>query len=194
LTVNYSYLHRNSAYRGGAIYQEGAGAVGQVNNTLIYSNTVSIPLGAGIRNAGGAFTITHATLAGNVNGARVSQGSGAARARNSIAWGNTNASAGFVILGGTFYVHLQYREGGGYGANVNPQFVAPGAGENYHLQSSSPAVNACVSGLPNDLDNVARPFGGGYDMGAYEYAYAIALAPSNSAVACRRASSCTRTH
>ena len=36
------------------------------------------------------------------------------------------------------------------------------------LAFGSPAVDACDSGLGTDLDNQLRPFGEGYDMGAYE--------------------------
>ena len=36
------------------------------------------------------------------------------------------------------------------------------------MHSGSPAIDACVTGLPTDLDNVARPLDSGYDMGAYE--------------------------
>jgi len=53
----------------------------------------------------------------------------------------------------------------------NPQFT-DAAGRDYHLQSSSPAINSGtdVSGtVDDDLDGVARPLGGGWDMGCYEY-------------------------
>ena len=58
--------------------------------------------------------------------------------------------------------------GGKAGPAINPQFVAAGAGENYHLRNTSPAINACATGKSPDLDNVPRPFGGAYDMGAFE--------------------------
>jgi predicted outer membrane repeat protein len=169
LTVNYSYLHRNSASRGGAIYQEGTGALGQVNNTLIYSNTSTANQGAGIRSDAGGFTMTHVTLANNVNGAGYSQGGGSSSGKNSIAWGNTNTAGGFVIQGGTFTYTCNIAQGGSYGANLNPLFAAPGAGENYHLQMGSPATDACVdAGVHSDLDGYLRPLGSAFDMGAYE--------------------------
>jgi hypothetical protein len=43
-------------------------------------------------------------------------------------------------------------------------------GEDYHLMDGSPAIDACAVGLPLDLDDIPRPFGSGYDMGAYESA------------------------
>ncbi|CAG0931831.1 hypothetical protein TFLX_02303 [Thermoflexales bacterium] len=163
LNVVHTYLHRNSAHRGGAIYQTGATASAQIANSLIYSNAVSIALGAGIRTTGGgAFTVTHTTLASNVGGSGFS---GVASAvSNTIAWGNS--MEGFSTAPITSSCTID--DSGNAGANVDPQFVAPGAGENYHLDSDSPAIDACDTGLPLDLDNRARPIGTRYDMGAYE--------------------------
>jgi hypothetical protein len=56
-------------------------------------------------------------------------------------------------------------------ANVNadPMFVT--AGSDFHLQSSSPAIDAgvTISSLILDIAGVSRPQGAGYDIGAYEY-------------------------
>ncbi|HTP07026.1 MAG TPA: choice-of-anchor Q domain-containing protein, partial [Anaerolineae bacterium] len=174
LTVNYSFLHRNSAYRGGAIYQEGAGAVGQINNTLVYSNTSTGSMGGGIRTEAGVFTMTHVTLANSPIGAGYSIAGGSGYARNSIAWGNANG--GFWLASGALTGTCNIDQSSIVGANIDPMFVAAGSGENYHLQSSSPAVDACATGLPRDLDNKVRPFNTLYDMGAYElYIYRIYL-------------------
>ncbi len=56
---------------------------------------------------------------------------------------------------------------------TDPQFVnyqADGTG-NYHLKSTSPAIDKGIStNAPStDLDGNARPQGAGYDIGAYEY-------------------------
>jgi hypothetical protein len=55
---------------------------------------------------------------------------------------------------------------------TNPLFVnyqANGSG-NYHLQSTSPAINTGIStnAPATDLDGIARPQGAGFDIGAYE--------------------------
>ena len=164
LTLDYTHLFKNSSYTGGALYQAGAAATADVRNTLIYSNTVTLALGAGIRASGGAMTVTHTTLANNVGGAGYSQASTTSRAYNSIAWGN--GVGGFL---GTFAAaSCNIDQSNNAGSNVDPRFISPGAGEDYHLQSDSPAIDACVSGLTPDLDNVARPVGDNYDMGAYE--------------------------
>jgi hypothetical protein len=176
LRVNHTTLHHNVAERGGAIFQMGVGAIAQVANSLIYSNTVNYPLGAGIRTQGGAFTVTHVTIADNAGGTGYSQSGTASAAHNSIAWGN--GSGGFL---GTFVtVTCNIDQDGNAGTVVDPQFVDPDVGEDYHLLGSSPAIDACTTGLTPDLDNVSRPAGSGYDVGAYEYPYGVAFAPDRS--------------
>ncbi|MFP4343672.1 MAG: right-handed parallel beta-helix repeat-containing protein [Anaerolineales bacterium] len=173
LDVNHTYLHRNSADHGGAIYQVGSGARAQVANTLIFSNTATGGFGAGIRTAGGTFTATHVTLANNVNGAGYSQASTNGHASNNIAWGNEKG--GFWITSGSLDGTCNIDQSGNVGSSVDPLFVAPGAGEDYRLQEISPAVDACATGLSPDLDNIPRPYGDAYDMGAYEYHRTIYL-------------------
>ena len=51
----------------------------------------------------------------------------------------------------------------------NPLFVNPGS--DFHLQSTSPAIDAGLT-LPEvteDYEHNSRPQGSGYDIGAYEY-------------------------
>lgn len=70
---------------------------------------------------------------------------------------------------------------------ADPQFVN-NTGDNcgnYHLQSSSPAIDAGTSGSAPaiDFDRTSRPQGSGYDIGAYEYtSNLIALAQSSNVV------------
>jgi fibronectin-binding autotransporter adhesin len=170
LTLSNTYLHRNTAQRGGAIYQEGASALGSISNTLVYSNTSLQAYGAGIRVAAGAMTVTQVTIANNTGGAGFSSGGGQSHIYNTIIWGNTVASYSSLTT-----VVCNIDQGGTAGLALNPWFLAPGAGENYHLRPSSPAANACSTGLARDLDNVARPIGPMYDMGSYEAPLAIYL-------------------
>jgi len=125
-----------------------------VSNTLIYSNTVTTAFGAGIRTASGAFTVTHTTIANNVGGSGFS--GTASAVYNTIAWGNTVPGFSDVPV----IASCNIDGGGKAGPAINPQFVAAGAGENYHLRNTSPAINACATGKSPDLDNVPRPFGG----------------------------------
>lgn len=162
LKINLTYLQRNLAYYGGAIYQVGIASTAALTNTLIYSNTATQPLGAGIHCSSGDFDLTHVTIAHNTGGAGFS--GLASSATNSIAWGN--AAGGFTVAPTASDCNID--QSGLAGASIDPQFAAPGAGEDYHLSSGSPAIDACASGLPIDLDNIPRPLGSGYDMGAYE--------------------------
>lgn len=173
LSMNRVQLHRNSAARGGAIYQQGATALGWLSNTLIYSNTSSAAFGAGIRVAGGAFTLTHSTIANNTGGAGFSPGAVQSYIRNSVIYGNSTIATGVPTA-----VTCSIDQGGIYGTSVNPQYVSPGAGENYRLRPSSPAVDLCNSvGVTNDLDGVARPRGPKFDAGAYETQRKTAFLP-----------------
>jgi hypothetical protein len=62
----------------------------------------------------------------------------------------------------------------GEGLAGNPLFVDEVNGD-YHLQANSPAVNSGMdAGIIIDREKNARPNGGGFDMGAYEY-----IAPDN---------------
>jgi predicted outer membrane repeat protein len=163
LLLNDTYLHRNTAVRGGAIYQENAAARSWLSNTLVYSNTSLTALGAGIRNASGAMTLTHVTAANNVGGAGFSPGSAQSYVYNTIIWGNSVAAFGALTA-----ATCNIDQGGTAGPATNPLFVAAGVGEDYHLDAGSPAIDACATGLPRDLDNAVRPFGAQFDIGAYE--------------------------
>lgn len=167
LDVAYTYLYNNIADRGGAIYQTGEGPTANVSNSLIYSNTSIAGLGGGIRSEGGTVTMTHVTLANNINGAGYSQSNTDGYVTNSIAWGND--AGGFWITSGTLDGTCNIDQSGNAGQNIDPMFVSPGGGENYRLLSNSPAIDACTTGLPLDLDKVPRPIFSRYDMGAYEY-------------------------
>ncbi len=164
LVVNNTYFHRNNAQRGGAIYQDGAGSTAKLSNILVYSNTSAVSYGAGIRLAGGVITITQGTLANNTGGAGFSQGSDVKSfITNSIIWGNSAGAFSTI-----FFASCSIDQAGVAGPAKNPQFTAPGGGENYQLNANSAALNACLSGLPKDIRNQIRPQNGKFDMGAFE--------------------------
>jgi len=164
LTVANTHLHRNSAARGGAIFC--IGTVSHVSNSLIYSNTETdsgTDSGAGIYTSGGPFILQHLTIANNVGG------SGffglASEVYNTIAWGN-GGYPGFAAAPTTAMCNID--DGGNAGLIADPRFVDP-ANSDFHLRSDSPAIDTCTTGLSPDLNNIPRPFGDGYDMGAYEF-------------------------
>ena len=163
LNLEHTYLHRNSAWRGGAIYQLGTTAASDVKNSLFYSNTVGSDTGSAIRVSQGTFTLTHVTLANNTGAPAYSASGGTSRVTNSIAWGNTGGFTGTLAS-----ANCNIDQSGTAGPATNPLFIGAGAAENYHLGAGSPARDACATGLSRDLDNAARPFGPQFDMGAYE--------------------------
>ncbi len=61
-----------------------------------------------------------------------------------------------------------------FSATPSQLFVNP-SGNDYHLLSTSPAINAGTStdAPSTDLDGNPRPSGTGYDIGAYEYQYGL---------------------
>ena len=163
LQLDTTILQGNQAVAGGALYQIGSAAT-QVNNSLFYANAVSTAFGAGIRAGGGTIELSQVTIADNDGGAGFSQSSATSSVSNSIAWGNE--SGGFLGAFATAACNLD--QSNNAGSNLDPRFVAPAASD-YHLQGSSPAIDACATGLPIDLDGLPRPFGSNYDMGVYEY-------------------------
>ena len=167
LNVHHTRMHRNVGTRGGALFQEGTSAVADLSNTLIYSNTSTSRFGAGIRAEGGSLTMTHMTLAHNISGAGYSQSNTEGLALNSVAWGNDNG--GFWVTSGNLTGACSLDQSGNAGPNLDPQFALPGHGEDYRLNWGSPAIDRCTIGLPDDIDAELRPWGQGYDAGAFEY-------------------------
>lgn len=80
----------------------------------------------------------------------------------------------------TGYSLSQYQATTGKGQGSieeDPRLASP-LGNDFHLQSDSPAIDAGVDvGLAMDLDGRPRPLGAGYDMGVYEYLPATAEVP-----------------
>jgi hypothetical protein len=142
----------------------GAQHINIVNNTIDNARDGGIDVGSG---DGGSSSTT---------------GDYVAVANNTV----TNSSWG-ILESGTTGVHNTYVDNLFYGDTswnvklqngltatgtvvADPKFVNT-AGHDYHLQSSSPAINTgTASGAPaTDFAGTARPQGGGYDIGAYEY-------------------------
>ena len=163
IEIDQSIINDNLSIRSGAIYQHDANSVSQVRNSMITNNTSSEGYGAGIHVNAGTFTLTHVTLADNLIGAGFwASASSISQVSNSIAWGNV---AGFVGTINSASCNIDQSES--IGDDIDPRFISQGL--DYRLLPSSPAIDACDSGLDYDLYGVDRPFGLGYDMGAYEW-------------------------
>jgi hypothetical protein len=169
-----------------------AGKVGLVmqGGNLTLSNTViagaSDPLfadGIDVMGAGTNATIINCTI---VNNARAGVGvftQASAKVSNSIVQGNSSVDVGHDTSGATVAVKNSLVPTGGYsGTNGNisgdPQFVNA-AGFDFHLKSTSPAIDAGdpvdTDLPPTDADGLPRSIDGkgtGHavpDMGAYEF-------------------------
>ena len=162
MLMSQTYLHDNMAYYGGAIYQIGTSSASTISNSLIHHNTVALALGAGIRRHGGTFNLIQVTITDNTGGSGFS--GEATSASNSIAW--ESLYPGFSTAPLSYACNI---DNGAYaGPSIDPLFINPGVGRNYHLMSESPAVDACLTGEPVDLENYPRPIGADYNMGAFE--------------------------
>lgn len=164
MLMDQTYLHHNSAEYGGAIYQFDIDSSSIISNAFIHHNTSGSPSigGAGIRNNSGEFRLVHVTLAYNQNGAGFL--GPVLTVYQSIAWGNDYG--GFMEE--PTFESCNIDQTGYAGVIIDPLLYYPGYGHNYFLYPNSPAIDACGSGLSNSINNVSRPVGDGYDMGAYE--------------------------
>ena len=112
------------------------------------------------------------TIADSTKGAGFSSISAGSLVTHSIAWGNADGGFWGTFSGSS---SCNIDQSGIVGINANPQFIGSG---NYHLLSTSPAVDACKGGLAKDLDNHDRPKGLGYDIGAFEGGYTQVFLPT----------------
>ena len=169
MTMMQTYLHDNSARNGGAIYQAGDSSSSFISNCLIHHNTATVPSGAGITKFSGEFYLSSVTITDNSGGAGfLGQ---ATSVNNSIAW--ESADQGFSVT--PFSSSCSIDSSSHAGTDIDPKFVSPGDGRDYHLQKTSPAIDACEFGAWQDLENRSRPIGSGYDMGAFEFQITIHL-------------------
>lgn len=151
---------------GGGIY------IADTNNCTVYNNTLynngNNQLNASTRN-------TNCTVKNNVILATVSPkvaliyNSGQVTASHNL-MKSTNTN--IVTYDGVTYNLANYEAASGSTGNINADPVFVSNGVDYHLQVTSPAINAGTwlgYDYDFDYDDAARPQGRGWDMGAYEY-------------------------
>ena len=166
-TIAMDSIVGNSASAGGGIY--GSSGSLAVWNDVIAGNTAS-GSGGGITVGTAAMSMTNDTVVGNnaaSSGGPIDIQAAFPTFTNCIVWGNSDDLPGVYAT----YSNLSGGGGGGLGnISVDPDFVAAEAG-NYHLSAGSKCIDSATSTVApqTDRDGIARPWGGGYDMGAYEY-------------------------
>jgi CSLREA domain-containing protein len=199
LTIVGSTVSENSSGNGGGIMNEN-GAV-SITNSTVSGNFAGV--GGGIQNAG-SMTIINSTIAGNSVGSQGGQGSGIANTglrttlintivANDPAGGNCSGpittDGGYNIEDGTTC---------GFTAATSHSNANPGLDPAGLLSNGGPTptiglllgalpvdliptgVNGCGTTIPTDQRGVARPFGSGCDVGAYELDFKGFLPPINN--------------
>ena len=136
----------------------GGGQVEVVTSTLTIVNTTIansvLSSGAGVLTIGGTAVLTNTLIANQTTGI---QNSGGSLVENyNLFFGNTTDKSG-AISGGVNDV---------FG---DPVFDNPASGD-YHLFDTSAAIDKGTNaGVTTDIDDDARPFGAGYDIGFDEH-------------------------
>jgi len=135
----------------GIIFRYGGNNV--VKNSIFYNNE-----SRGIWAPGSGNKIYNNTFVGNGSEAILIWSGGQSDVQNNIFW---NTGTPIADPGGSNISN---------NLTTNPNFVNEGSGD-FHLQSSSPAIDAgtTLPEVPCDHDGNARPAGSAYDIGAYEY-------------------------
>jgi hypothetical protein len=126
---------------------------------------------------------------------------GALTQRNNLYWHTSGAAGPAVYNEGTLYTVANVRSFESTAQNADPLFentaqlptaVSSGAGadpDGLNVPAASPAVDRGLdlgAAFGNSIDNIARPAGAGWDIGAYEYAsqsVAVPSPPSNLHIA-----------
>jgi predicted outer membrane repeat protein len=164
--IDLTYLHDNGAVDGAAISSTGNSTT--VQNSLIHHNHATATMGAALRSESGTFKINQVTVVDNTGVGFSGAAAANTSAVNSISWGNS--AGGYAGIGG-----ITCSIGTVGGLNADPLFYAS---NDFRPWRGSPAIDACTSGLSNDLNNYSRPFNKLYDMGAFEFAYKLVFIPS----------------
>ena len=150
-TIKNCAFTSNSASYGGGIYNDCA--YGSPNPTIesctFTLNSAEVAGGGGaIANVNCTLTILNSIIYGNTGG---------------IYLNSSSLAINYSCIEGTLYPGMG-------NISTDPLFVSAEAGD-VHLRSTSPCIDTATSeGAPStDIEGNPRPYGAGYDMGAYEW-------------------------
>jgi len=143
-----------------------SGSTGQVINNLVWGSYAGITITTG---ASGAKVYNNTVYGNTTSGITVNSGAVSTNLTNNI---TSNNGTSQLVNNGTSTVqntNLQTVPGTGF-------FVNPGTGAtaDFHLQNTATVAidqgTALTTDVPTDYENVSRPQGSGYDIGASEFA------------------------
>jgi parallel beta-helix repeat protein len=159
--VNNNIIRNNKIYDNARVGPRGDGiVVSSGNGNLVYNNLIwGNKKGIQVTRASHTKVYNNTVYANQTTGILISSSTYNSRIQNNIVYGNAQA----IRNDGTGTLLAQ-------NLTVDPKFVNATA-KDLRLQSSSPAINHGVplSEVPNDYAGLARPQGGSYDIGGYEY-------------------------
>jgi hypothetical protein len=181
-----SYIHHNYGTASNGFIEVGGGSAQNVR--VAYNVSANNYDGFACVHVGGSFnsTVNNFRIENNTIVKTMSQGyrqldclsSGVTSSqllfRNNIVYSSINVAnyGTFAHANNVYYMINGASVGYSLGSGeqlANPLFVNLGGGD-YHLQASSPAINAGLNlGYPLDFDGKAVPQGGVPDIGAFEY-------------------------
>ncbi len=146
-----------------------AGVVKQPHDVVISENTVVANLQYGIQINDGSYNVR---VVDNISAYNAGEGIYGHNLQD-----NSNVAQNNILYSNARGNEVNYLGAGAiqFSGNIftSPQFLYPlpgASGGDYHLKSTSPALNVgqATYAYSNDMDGVARPQGSGPDIGAYE--------------------------
>lgn len=177
LVSNCTFSNNSTTISGGGMYNVSSAIV---TNCIFLGNSAGVT-GGGMSNVLSSVStnVINCTFSGNsaTYGGGIYSEATSTSISNCIIWGNSSG----IFKNGASQIPVSYSivQGGYEGANnlnEDPLFVDQppvglGTSGDLHLLSCSPAINTGTSAdaPATDFDGNARPFNGGFDMGAFEF-------------------------